>query len=1167
MNFLNVILGKLPEYKEILKTVNNSDFCLGVTGVSLVNKAHLIYGITNEKINKGPSFCVVPNDAMANDLHNILVQMGLNSKVFPEKDFVFHNVAGKSSQYEYARLSVLNNILGKTVDVVIVSVKALVQKTIAKHTLKENIFSFKKSDTLNMNDIKNVLLSLGYKLINGTVTDVGQFSVRGEILDVYPVNYKDPIRIDFWGDVIEEIFIFNSENQRKLNTIDSASIVPCSEIIVKDNDFPKVCEDLEKIINNLKEKKASAESVFKLTEEKELFESKVLPGNLDKFLNLVYKNENATILDYIGKDNNLFLLEIGQIDESFKNLRSELKEQFSALYETGDLCEELGSFYENKAYFLKKLENTNSIYLDAFVHNSYFKEPSEKINLVSRQLPAWDGRISNLVSEIKQNENTIDSSTIVLAGNEENAYRVFIELQKEGISNIEFKKTDITNLENKTYVTTGTLPYGFKYIDAGILLITYKSKNIRSLKNKENLNRKRHTLTSLTDLTVGDYVVHVLHGIGRYCGISSIESGKVTKDYIKLEYAGGDIVYVPVTQLDLIDKYIGVKEGTVVPLNKLGTSDWKKAKARAKSATKDIAKELTKLYAQRMQAKGHAFLPDDELQKDFEMQFEYEETSDQKQCILEIKEDMQSIKPMDRLLCGDVGFGKTEVAMRAIFKCVSQGKQCAMLVPTTILAWQHYQNMLKRFEKFPIKIELLSRFRTFSEQKKIIKDLKDGKIDIIIGTHRLVQKDISYKDLGLVIIDEEQRFGVSQKEKFKNIVKNVDILTLSATPIPRTLHMAMSGIRDMSVIREAPQNRFPVQTYVLEHDQNVILDAIKSEIKRDGQVYYLHNDVASITKLAIDLQNAIPDAHVAFAHGKMAETELSIIWQKMVEHNIDVLVCTTIIETGVDIPNVNTLIIDNADYMGLSQLHQIRGRVGRSNRKAYAYFTFRKNRNLSETAQKRLEVIKDLTEFGSGFKIAKRDLELRGAGNLLSSKQHGHIADVGYDMYLRLLEESIEEEKSKISDANSATEKDNEESVCSVELEVQIHIPESYIPDDATRLDIYREISSVKTETERSNILSELYDRFGTVPKDVITLLDTIKIKNLASKQNIEEIRQVDKKIIFFGTNIKERFVLSILNKFKYNSQFSNGKRPSLSVSLESKENVVSNLINILEDI
>ena len=1002
MDFLNIILEKLPEYIKILRIINSPKFRLGITGVSLINKAHLIYGIANRKANKSPSFCVVPNDAMANDLHNILVQMGLNSKVFLEKDFIFHNVAGKSSQYEYARLNTLSGILNKTIDVVIIPVKALLQRTIPKSVLKKNIFSFKKRDSFNMNDVKNILLSLGYKFTSGTVADVGQFSVRGEILDVYPINYKDPIRIDFWGDVIEEIFVFNYETQRKLKTIDSASIVPCSEILLKDKDFTRICKDLEKIIDNLKEKKASAESVFKLTEEKEIFEGKVLPCNLDKFINLVYKKESATILDYVGKTNDLFLLEVGQIDESLKNLRSELKEQFCNLYESGDVCEGLGNFYENKAYFLKKLEDINHIYLDAFVHNSYFKDPLEKVNLVCRQLPPWDGRINDLLSEIKQSESS-NSGTIILAGNDENAYRVFIELQKEGIDNIEFKKTGMSVLEDKTYIMPGTLPYGFKYIDAGILLITYKSKNTKPLKNKENLNRKRHTLKSLTDLAVGDYVVHVLHGIGRYCGISSIEFGKVTKDYIKLEYAGGDIVYVPVTQLDLIDKYIGVKEGTTVPLNKLGTSDWKKAKARAKSATKDIAKELTKLYAQRMQARGHAFLPDDELQKDFEMQFEYEETSDQKQCILEIKEDMQSIKPMDRLLCGDVGFGKTEVAMRAIFKCVSQGKQCAMLVPTTILAWQHYQNMLKRFEKFPIEIELLSRFRTLSEQKSIIKDLKNGKIDIIIGTHRLVQKDISYKDLGLVIIDEEQRFGVSQKEKFKNVVKNVDILTLSATPIPRTLHMAMSGIRDMSVIREAPQNRFPVQTYVLEHDQNVILDAIKAEIKRDGQVYYLHNDVASITKLAVDLQNALPDVNVAFAHGKMAETELSIIWQKMVEHNIDVLVCTTIIETGIDVPNVNTLIIDNADYMGLSQLHQIRGRVGRSNRKAYAYLTFRKNRNLSETAQKRLEVIKDLTEFGSGFKIAKRDLELRGAGNLLSSKQHGHIADVGYDMYLRLL--------------------------------------------------------------------------------------------------------------------------------------------------------------------
>lgn len=1167
MEILNTILNELPEYRKILKIINTEEFCLGITGVSLINKAHLIYGIINGSNKKEPSFCIVPSNSTAVELQSILEQMGINTKVFLEKDFVFHNVVGKSNQYEYDRLNILNNILNNNLQVVIVPVKALLQRTVPKHILKERVFSLKKGDSTNMTTVKNNLLCLGYKPVS-TVSDVAQFSIRGEILDIYPINSKNPIRVDFWGDTIEEIFTFNSETQQKLQTISSFCVVPCCEIMLTDKDFIRVNNNLEKMIESLKAKKASTELIFKLVQEKELFQNRILPNNLDKFINLVYENEPSTVFDYINKENKVFLVETGQIDESFKELKAELKEYFSSLRENGDICDELRNFYENKSYFIKKLENINPIYLDAFVHNSYFNTNIEKINVSSRQLPAWDGRISTLKDEIIQNRN-INSNIIVLAGNEENAYRVFIELQKEGINNVEFKRAKIDYLGNsKIYVIPGTLPYGFKYIDAEILLITYKNKHVKSIKGKENLNKKRHILTSLTDLSIGDYVVHVLYGIGKYEGISSIELSKITKDYIKLEYAGGDIVYVPVTQLDLIDKYIGVKEGTTVPLNKLGTNDWKKAKAKAKSATKDIAKELTKLYAERLQAKGYAFLPDDDLQKDFELQFEYEETNDQKQCINEIKEDMQSTRPMDRLLCGDVGFGKTEVAMRAIFKCVSQGKQCAMLVPTTILAWQHYQNMLKRFEKFPIKIELLSRFRTVSEQKNIINDLKNGKIDIIIGTHRLVQKDISYHNLGLVIIDEEQRFGVSQKEKFKNIVKNVDILTLSATPIPRTLHMAMSGIRDMSVIREAPLNRFPVQTYVLEHDQNVIIDAIKAELKRDGQVYYLHNDVASIAKLAVNLQNILPNANVAYAHGKMAETELSIIWQKMVEHNIDVLVCTTIIETGIDVPNVNTLIIDNADYMGLSQLHQIRGRVGRSNRKAYAYFTFRKSQTLSETAQKRLEVIRDLTEFGSGFKIAKRDLELRGAGNLLSSKQHGHIADVGYDMYLRLLEESIEEEKSKIP----GNEKDNNEqssdaiqSTCSVELEVQIHIPKEYIPDDTTRLDIYREISSIKAENERINILNELADRFGRVPQDIMTLLDTVKIKNLASKLCIDEIRQVDKKVIFFGNNIKEKFVFSILEKFKHNAQISGGNRPSIAISFQSKNDIISSLINILE--
>ena len=1164
MKFLSAILRKLPEYRKIINLLNSERFCFGVTGLSLINKIHLFYGILKEdkKNNKSASkIFIVPNESLATDLQTVLLSFNIKCAIYPAKDYVFYNIAGKSNQYEYSRLNVLNKIIKNEIDVAIVPVKSVLQKTMPKEVFLKSTLNIKTGDTINTDTLKENLLHLGYKM-KSSVDDVGNFSVRGSIIDIYPVNFKNPVRLDFWGESLESISFFDVETQKKINRSEEIEIIPCNEIILKEEDYKKLSQNLEKTIEKLKNKKANADGIFKLLEEKDLINSGTTPNNLDKFLNLVYSGGGSTLLDYIKEENSVFIFEVGQIEETLKNLRAEFKEFFNGLKNNGTLFEELGEFYKNRSYLIKSLESLNTVYLDAFVHNNYFTDVKEKINISAKQIPVWDGRISNLIKDIEQNK-TENSTIIILAGTDENAYRVSIELQKEGIKDVQFKREDLEYLENKVYVLPGTLPYGFKYLDANVLLITYKNKSVKKEISTSYLKQKKHSLNSLTDLSVGDYVVHVLHGIGIFRGITNIEIGKVVKDYIKIEYAGSDIVYVPVTQMDLIDKYVGIKEGAAVALNKLGTTDWKKSKARAKAATKDIAKELTKLYAQRMEAKGFAFHEDDELQKDFESQFEYEETEDQKQCILEIKEDMQSIKPMDRLLCGDVGFGKTEVAMRAIFKCVSQGKQCAVLVPTTILAWQHYQNMVKRFEKFPIKIELLSRFRTPREQKNIIEELKKGKIDIIIGTHRLVQKDVSYNDLGLVVIDEEQRFGVSQKEKFKNIVKNVDILTLSATPIPRTLHMAMSGIRDMSVIRQAPQNRFPTQTYVLEHDQNVILEAIRAEIKRDGQVYYLHNDVSTIEKLAIDLQNALPEARIAYAHGKMAETELSNIWQRMVEHNIDVLVCTTIIETGVDVPNVNTLIIDRADYMGLSQLHQIRGRVGRSNRKAYAYFTFSKNKVLSETAHKRLEVIRDLTEFGSGFKIAKRDLELRGAGNLLSSKQSGHIADVGYDMYLRLLKESIDEEKGKI-DASSP--EDTGESTCAVELEVQIHIPKEYIPDDSLRIDVYKEVSSVKNEKERIEVLNSLNDRFGSVPKDIIILLDTVKVKNLAAKMSIEEIRQVGSKIIFFGNNISEKFCVNILKNFPKSAQFSSsGKMPSLAVSLQSKENVIHDLINILE--
>jgi len=671
-------------------------------------------------------------------------------------------------------------------------------------------------------------------------------------------------------------------------------------------------------------------------------------------------------------------------------------------------------------------------------------------------------------------------------------------------------------------VIPGGLSAGFEIPSQKFMLITHRFIAPEGKKHKKK-HKAGQEIGSLDELKKGDYVVHEAHGIGIFDGINRITQGGVTKDYIKIKYAKSDVLYVPVTQLDLVSKYIGAAENGGVRLNRLGGSEWQKTRKRVKAAVKDMAKQLTALYAKRMAVKGYAFSPDTDLQNDFERRFEYEETDDQLRCINEIKHDMERETPMDRLLCGDVGFGKTEVALRAAFKCISEGKQCALLVPTTILAMQHYNTIIRRFGEMPVSVGLLNRFVSPKEQARVIADLKCGRLDMVVGTHRLISKDVSFKNIGLVIIDEEQRFGVAQKEKLKEQYPFVDILTLSATPIPRTLNMALSGLRDMSSIDEAPGDRHPVQTYVLEYNLGVITDAINKEIRRGGQVYYLHNRVESIERCAGVLEAKLPDINIGIAHGQMSEDELTDVWRRLVEHEIDLLVCTTIIETGVDVPNANTLIIEEADKMGLAQLHQLRGRVGRSPRRAYAYFCFRRNVQLSDVASKRLEAIREFTEFGSGFKIAMRDLEIRGAGSILGGEQHGNMEAVGYDMYLKLLSQAVNEENGQ---------PETEDMPCTVDLNISAHIPESYIESLPARLGIYKRIAAIRTDEDVSDVIDELCDRFGEPPQAVMGLIDVAILRSKASAADICEITGNANTAILHINSIKPEAVAKLSEHF-----------------------------------
>ena len=701
----------------------------------------------------------------------------------------------------------------------------------------------------------------------------------------------------------------------------------------------------------------------------------------------------------------------------------------------------------------------------------------------------------------------------------------------------EFRRGQVT-------VLTGTLSNGFRMSSCKFALITHTKSN-QSRKKHKKVSAK-DAIHSLDELSPGDYIVHNVHGIGVFEGIHSLDIKGVKKDYIKISYAKGDTLYVPVTQLDLVSKYIGPNDDTSrVKISRLGSGDWQKAKAKVRASVQDMAKELIALYAKRMSTPGYAFSQDTDLQRDFELRFEYDETDDQLRCADEIKGDMEKSAPMDRLLCGDVGFGKTEVALRACFKCIGDGKQCAILVPTTVLAMQHFQTAIRRMEAYPVRIEMLSRFVSPTKQKQVLEDLAAGKVDLLVGTHRIISKDIKFKDLGLLVVDEEQRFGVAQKEKIKEKFPRVDVLTLSATPIPRTLNMAMSGIRDMSLLEEAPGDRRPVQTYVMEYDFGVLVEAMEKELSRGGQCYYLHNNIDTIDHVALQIKKSIPDATVGVAHGKMTEEQLSDVWEKLTNGEIDILVCTTIIETGVDVSNVNTLIIENADRMGLAQLHQIRGRVGRSSRRGYAYFTFVRGRELSEIATKRLEAIREYTEFGSGFKIAMRDLEIRGAGSLLGNRQHGHMESVGYEMYLKLLEEAVAEEKGE----RKPQEREKE---CLIDLPVDAGIPTDYITSTPIRLEMYKTIANIRSDADANDVYDELTDRFGIPPAPVYGLVEIALMRNTAMKLGIYEIKQKGVAVNFLVEDVKVEYLVALNEKMRGRATFKSGVKPCISVRIDN---------------
>ncbi len=1136
MKFLCDLSLKSGDFRRLAQSVSKKH-SVAISGLGPVHKAHTIYSLCLSQ--KCRAFCVAADEREAAILSQDLSAMGMRVGVYPYRDFNFRSLEGHSREYEHQRLSVLTGILSGELDCVIACADAALQYTIPQKTLSDATLKLRTGESVTLEKCTKALSMLGYERCD-QIEGVGQFSQRGGILDFFSPDSDSPVRVEFWGDEIDSLSYFDLTTQRRTEAVEEIILSPSTEVFVTDREaLAGEIERKAKLLRSEKNQKAK-ELLFS---DAELVRQGVHLTNLDKYIHLLY-GETATLIDYIGED---FLCFISEESAGLEKLRAtafRYKEDLADYFAEGILSRGFETYSVSYDDLLSAFEKRGVVYLDDFIHGSHSLPLTDFISVNARQLPPLNSTLAEFVEELQMLELT-KSIVVLLSTTGKGAENLAKALSEKGLPARVAGRDELLTF-GKIHVIHGTLSSGFEYTSERIYIYTQSRQEV-AVKKKRKLPKNSQEIYSLSDLNVGDYVVHTTHGIGIFEGINKINAHGIVKDYIKIAYAKGDVLYVPVTQLDLVAKYIGPRENSAVKLNRLGSGDWQKAKSRVKSAVRDMAKELIALYSARMNAEGYAFSEDGEWQRDFEQNFDYEETPDQLRCADEIKGDMQRRAPMDRLLCGDVGFGKTEVALRAAFKCICDSKQCALLCPTTILAWQHYQTVIRRFENYPVRVELLSRFRKPSEVKSVIERLKRGEVDMVVGTHRLVQKDVEFRDLGLVIIDEEQRFGVAHKEKFKEVYKNVDVLTLSATPIPRTLNMALSGIRDLSVLEEAPQNRYPVQTYVLEHDRGIINDAIRKELRRGGQVFYLHNNVETISSRAARIQADIPEAQVGIGHGKMTESELSNVWRDMLEQKINVLVCTTIIETGVDVPNANTLIIENADRFGLSQLHQIRGRVGRSTRRAFAYLTFTGGKVLSEISQKRLNAIREFTEFGSGMKIAMRDLELRGAGSVLGANQHGHMEDVGYDMYLKLLDSAVREERGEA--APVAEDKD-----CLIDIAVVSHIPESYIESLSLRLDAYKLIADIRTPDEASDVVDELLDRFGDIPVSVMGLIDVALIRNRAASMGIYEIKQNETSVLLYVKDIKNPDILSLVSAHRGDALLSAGNKPYIAYRMRNNK-------------
>lgn len=1095
--FLTPLQG-LAEFEQIKEKSKTNKGILQVSGCMESQKSHLMYGLSGIAPYR---LILAEDERRAREIYEDYRFYDRKVYSYPAKDLLFFQADIHGNLLIRQRMKVIKALLEEKELTVVTSIDGCMDFLESLEKIKEQLIHYESDSTVDIEQLKNQLVALGYERV-GQVEMPGQFSVRGGIVDIYCLTEENPWRIELWGDEIDSIRSFDPESQRSLENLEELTIYPAVEHT----------------------------------------------GGKDMVSFLDYFPEERTII-FLDEPNRL-TEKGGAVEEEYRQSRMHREEKGSRNLPENWLC----SFEQLQ----KELNKRNCISVCALEPKQAGWKVREKFYLEVKSISAYNNSFELLVKDLHQYKKQ-GYRIALLSGSRTRAERLAKDLQEEGLAAFYGQDYDREICPGEIMVVYGHAKKGFEYPLIKFAVMTESDIFGQEQKKKKKKNYSGSRIQDFAELSVGDFVVHEKHGLGIYRGIEKVEVDRIVKDYIKIEYRGGSNLYIPATQLDCLQKYSGADASKAPKLNKLGTQEWNKTKSKVRGAVKNIAKELVELYAVRQEKEGYVCGPDTVWQREFEEMFPYEETEDQLSAIEDAKRDMESTRIMDRLICGDVGYGKTEVALRAAFKEVQESRQVAYLAPTTILAQQIYNTFVQRMKEFPVRVELLCRFRTPAQQKKAIEDLKKGQVDVIIGTHRILSKDVQFKNLGLLIVDEEQRFGVTHKEKIKQLKKDVDVLTLTATPIPRTLHMSLIGIRDMSVLEEPPMDRMPIQTYVMEYDEETVREAINRELRRGGQVYYVYNRVTDIADVALRIAKLVPDARVDFAHGQMSERELENVMYSFVNGDIDVLVSTTIIETGLDISNVNTMIIHDSDRYGLSQLYQLRGRIGRSNRTAYAFLMYRKNVMLKETAEKRLAAIREYTDLGSGFKIAMRDLELRGAGNLLGAQQHGHMNAVGYDLYCKMLNEAVKEAKGIHTMEDFET---------SVDLNVDAYIPDSYISNEFQKLDIYKRIAGIETQQDYDDMLEELLDRFGEPGKAVLNLLAIAKLKAIAHQGYVTEIKQTGKTVrftLYEKARLNTEGFPALMQKYRRGLQFKNEQEPKFI--LEPQGNLILALTEFAEEL